>query len=499
MMRPPENMTEIGTFDPPRAPLRRSLRIGVFALVLLISTIGVASGCRKERSPDHLNVVIIMIDTLRADHLGTYGAVRPTSPNIDDLALEGVTFDRNWAQAPCTFPSVNSLLTSRYPVHLLKGQRSGDLGIPEGIPTLAEMLKARGYSTHAVSASPIVRATPSSNNNRGEFGRGFDTFNEECLWSTVECVNAFATSILDRISYREKVFEASIPFFLYLHYLDPHDPYRTPSHFNAPFSGRYAGSVDWVENGDPNPLAEMIYDDGEKVEFESTDLAYLEARYDDEIAFVDLGIRALLDRLEEQELIDKTMVVVVSDHGESFMEHGQIKHCYHLYEDNLHTPLIIKVPGMRGSRRVEAATSNLDLVPTILDYVDELLPDEVVGAAAPLSEGFQGRTLRALIEDPAESSGVVEKNLSFAGIGSYRAVTDGRFKLIRNLRSGENRLFDLDADRDEVRDVAQDHRKEFRQLLIALDGWLLKEEGSEGKLAETEETVRQLRALGYLQ
>src|SRR5687767_7381233 len=143
-------------------------------LARILACAALLCGCAAPE-PERLNVLVVMLDTLRADHVGAYGYPRPTTPNLDALAARSHLFESARAQSSCTFPSVNSLLTSRYPADFL-AQPGGSFGIPEGIPSLAEMLAERGWQTAAVSASPIVRATPGHHNPHGGFGRGFATF-----------------------------------------------------------------------------------------------------------------------------------------------------------------------------------------------------------------------------------------------------------------------------------------------------------------------------------
>jgi len=149
----------------------------------------------------------MLVDTLRADHMSLYGYERATTPFIDGFAADAVVFDRARSQAGCTFPSVNSLFTSRYAFDFYR-QGESQMGIPAEYPTIAEILRARGYHTIAVSASPIVRLTPTKENPNGGFGAGFEVFDESCLWDDAECVNARALKLLG---------DTRETFFLYLH------------------------------------------------------------------------------------------------------------------------------------------------------------------------------------------------------------------------------------------------------------------------------------------
>jgi len=186
----------------------RTLMVSGFFLVAI--GCGPVDFTPPEPSPP-VNVIFIMVDTLRADHTSVHGYHRSTTPFLEQLAERSVVFERARAQAGCTFPSVNSILTSRYPFDFYRDGFT-DMGIPEEIPSLAEILRGHGYATAAVSASPIVRATPCEFNPSAGFGRGFDVFDESCLWGSAKCVNQKPLEVLTTIEG---------PFFLYLHYMDP--------------------------------------------------------------------------------------------------------------------------------------------------------------------------------------------------------------------------------------------------------------------------------------
>ena len=204
---------------------RAGQRVGQNLLQLALLGL-IACGAPEEAKQLPHNVILMMIDTLRADHLSGYGYSRTTSPRLDAFGRENLFFEDVRSQAACTSPSVSSLLTSRSPLVLLDQPR-GHIGIPETLPSLAEILSERGYWTLAVSASPIVRKSPSEANRFGEFDRGFALFSEKCFAEDASCVNEETLRLLATITQ---------PFFLYLHYMDPHGPYRPPPHFDRPFS-----------------------------------------------------------------------------------------------------------------------------------------------------------------------------------------------------------------------------------------------------------------------
>ncbi len=451
---------------------------GFSALGVAAALVAAAGGgCAAPASRDW-NVVVVMVDTLRADHLGAYGYGRDTSPTLDRFAAANVLFADHRSQAPCTFPSVNSLLASRSP-QIFFGRPAGDLGMLERFPSLAEILHARGYATIAVSASPVVRATPSGVNSVGGFGRGFDLFLERCLWNGGDCVNADAVGHLAVVRQ---------PFLMYLHYMDAHDPYLPPASHPRRFATAYAGDKSWVRAGDPNPIAKMIHAGGPDVELTDEDLRHLIDLYDDSIAFFDHQFGLLLAALAEREMLARTLIAVVADHGESFLEHGAVKHCRNLHETELKTPWLMSVPGLAGPVRIEGPTANLDVVPTILDLLDK----------DPSAYGFEGRSLRRAIERAEPVAGLV-----FGRWGDAASAADGRYKLIESLGgAAAPRLYDLDADPGEREDVLERDRRAYQRLAAGLEEWLAAvEPGARGRRGreQAEEAIRQLRAVGYLQ
>jgi len=421
-----------------------------------------------------LNVIVLLIDTLRADHLGMYGYARPTSPRLDAFARRGLLFKNARSQAPCTFPSVNSLLTSRDPAHFL-GQAGGRFGIPKRFTTLQEVLGERGYKTMAVSASPIVRKSPHKLNPHGGFDRGFDVFDEQCLQRRAPC--------LARVT-QELLAQPAEPFFLYLHYFDPHYAYEPPDEVRHTFT--VPGRRRLPRGRDLDTVSESYYKKGPRIELSEEDQRLVVGLYDEEILFMDRHIGLLLDWLEEQGLLRRSLVAVVADHGEEFFDHGHVFHCRTLYDAVLRTPMILSLPGARRAAVIEAPVENRDLMPTILDYLG------IDATALPL----EGQSLRPLIEE-----GRAVRERAFAQQLGFRSVADRSHKLIVDLYTGGFTLFDLEADPGETRDVLHQQRREFRALKDALWAHLDAVEGGAANrttLRRAEESLAALRALGYL-
>jgi arylsulfatase len=445
---------------------RTSILAGSLLVLLL-------TACSREDGGPR-NVLLVVVDTLRADRLSLYGYPRPTSPNLDVFAREGVTFLNARSPAGCTFPSVNALLTSRDPA-LFLGQPSG-MGIPKTVRSLPEILRDHGYATAAVSASPIVRNTPSRVNPAGGFGRGFQTFDEDCWRKHAACVNEKALGLVRTLPE---------PWFLYLHYMEPHAPYRPAADHPRKFAPMNPKGVrPWARRGEAFPIARRLYDGNTQYQFGPRDLAHLSDLYDEEIAYFDEQLKKILDDLRDRDLLDRTAIVLTADHGEELYEHGHFGHCRNLaYETVLKTPLVMSLPGARPERR-QSLADNLDIVPTLLDYLG--LP--------AAGQTFDGKNLRPVIEKDQPI-----RRLAFGLQGVTRTATDGTLKLTFDLATGRAQLFDLKADSGEKTDLSARRPEDTRRLQYALLRWMETREGSAGESRrKAEELEKKLKALGYL-
>jgi arylsulfatase A-like enzyme len=442
---------------------------------------------------DRPNVVLILVDTLRADHLGIYGYARPTSPNLDRFFAGGAVFESARSQAACTFPSVNSLLTSRDALEFV-GKPHGEFGIPEGFRSVAEILRAAGYRTVAVSASPIVRQSPSQHNPVGGFGRGFDVFDEACLWSSARCVNARTLEHLRAVPHGR-------PFFLYLHYMDPHDPYMPPNEHAKRFARAYRGHA-FIAAGDPNPLVASLYGWDAKLrqlhppfppkDLGPRDLQHLVDLYDDEIAYFDEELGELLQRLGNRGVLNDAIVAFVSDHGEQFLEHDHVKHCLgSLHDEAIRTPFLLRGPGVSAGRRVKRPVANLDLVPTLLDYAGVTV-DGI---------GLEGHSLRRLADDNGRGSDLPEPRYVFSTQGRFYSATDGRMKFMIDIKASERSLYDLQSDPGERINLAAERDDEVARLTevlrLRVDRVSGRKRAAE-RLRNADAVEERLRALGYL-
>lgn len=292
-----------------------------------------------RRQPD---IIVLLLDTTRADHLGAYGYARDTSPCMDRFARENTLYANAYSTAPWTPPSVATIFTGLYPssheIYPTEGclgrRQTGGLEfprIPWQLPTMARLLRDNGYDTAAVTPNHWI-------GKEMGFHHGFDSFvfRKNAI---AETVNEEAIAALERLASVER----RSPFFLYLHYFDPHWTYNPPRPYLAMFDERMP------EDGYSEKARRSING------------------YDAELRYMDDYIQKLFVYLQSKDLYDSSMIVLVGDHGEQFEEHGQLGHGYQLFNEELRVPLIVKFPGHNPPRRVDTVVSTVDLLPTVLD------------------------------------------------------------------------------------------------------------------------------------
>jgi arylsulfatase A-like enzyme len=315
------------------------------------SPVVVSAPARRATRP---NVLFILVDTLRRDHLTPYGYTRDTSPEIARwLAGPGAVVEDAYSQAPWTLPSVVSFLTGRYPGELL-GDDLGGYRIPDAVDPLAVRMQKLGYRTGGFIANPTLHAGAG-------FGRGFDTFfappaDIEWIRRHADELNAHA---LPWLTAHQS--PGSKPFFLYVHYIDPHDPYENPEIVDgkSPFLPGYTGPVtgQWVHGV---YVGRQVLPDPER------DLEQIVALYDSEVHYVDRHIGALLASLSPETLAN-TLIVLTADHGEELFDHGGWKHGQTLYEEQIHVPLLLRWDGhIPAGKRLAGTVRLLDLMPTLV-------------------------------------------------------------------------------------------------------------------------------------
>jgi arylsulfatase A-like enzyme len=422
-------------------------------------------------------VVLVTIDALRADRLGMYGYTRETSPNIDAFARESIVVEDAIAQAPYTKASIASLFTGLYPTahktytvsatvaDAMDGEVEGALPLtdvlPPSVTTLAEALKVRGYRTAAFTTNPFLVSDFG-------FAQGFDTF---------EFVSAEDFAPADQVLARalRVIGSTARPLFLWVHLMEPHSPY-TPDEL----SRRLLPPI-----LPPRPIPPDVSVPPYLAERRSNDLRVYESLYDAEIRSVDTALGGFFDALRQRAAWNDTVVVLTADHGEQFLEHGELEHNTALYDELIRVPLIMRVPGI-APRHVSAQAQLVDVMPTLL----------AVAGASPI-DGIHGQDLRPLLRGER-----VPQEPAFAErVGQQFAVRTREWKLISG--PGENReLYALARDPGEQHSIAHAGRMAEMERLLArlLDAAIKSGSRIAGETAPVDAATKErLESLGYVQ
>lgn len=445
--------------------LRLALRAGKGDLLLgrprVVSEARASPPASPNKARARPNVVVYLVDTLRADHLGCYGYPKPVSPHLDRFAEGATLFETAIAQAPWTRPSVTSVLTGLGPLE--HGVRTLEDRLPDAAETLPERLRAAGYRTAAFSTNWHVSVETG-------LGQGFDDFVFFPQDPDSAAVNRRVLAWLD-------AHQGAEPFFLYIHALDPHAPYTPPPDLRrrfAPAARPQAGTTESLKR---------IYAVRGKRRAER--IAEVAPLYDAEIAANDRSFGALLAALKERKLFEESLIVFVSDHGEALGEHQDFGHARSLYADQLDVPLVVKLPFQKRGERVSRLAQHVDLLPTVL-----------AAAGLPPASGLPGEDLfgPARQREPAAFS-----HLSYSGREGMSVVFDG-WKRIEPWSRKLGERPELYREGDERRDLAAENpvRNGFLGSLLRAE----KLRGRHGLRPEEagmdEETRRGLEALGYL-
>jgi arylsulfatase A-like enzyme len=426
-----------------------------------------------------LNVLLVVLDAARASSLGCYGYAAPTSPEVDRLASEGIVFERAYTPAVYTLGAMSSLWTSQYP-----DRHHAEVSYADRLPadrlTLAQALAARGVHTAGFVNNAMAGTAFGFERGFAEFTEVFRLFPE--LGSRAEGFRRVLPQWLEKNKAR--------PFFAYVHVREPHSPYDPPPPFNARFGPDAPLDLEqrrgraWytdVNQGRVKPTADEI--------------AHLRRLYDGNLAYADQEVGRLRQALQEAGLLEKTVLVITADHGEQLYEHGYISHSAQVYEQSVRVPLVVRLPQGRGPRgvRVREMVDLLDLAPTVVDVL--------LGAGVgPAAREFQGRSLLPVIAGAPGKAAVLSRTVWERPVYALR---DARYKLMYDSRTGQGKLFDLEADPGETRDLARErplradwYRQTLQQWLSGLaEGSAHAATGSAEKL--TPEQCENLKSLHY--
>ena len=372
-----------------------------------------AAACSRESSFQNAPVILISVDTLRADHLPAYGYTRVRTPNIDSLASQATLFEQAYSHSPQTLPAHTSILSGQLPFD--HGVRDNiGFTVKPGQWFVQRALHDRGWPTGGFVSAYVLRSATGIH-------QGFDTFDSDLPAASPEMsIGQVQRDGAQTLAAAEKWLSArgSTPFFLFLHFYEPHKPYAPPARF-----AQY----------DP---------------------------YDGEIAYADELVGRLFDRLRAAKLFDRSTIVLLADHGEGLGDHGEQEHGMFLYRETTHVPLMVKLPGRRGARRVGTPVQHIDVAPTILDLL-----------GMPARAELRGRSLRPLLDGTGTlpDAGIYSEALYSRyhfGWSELYALTDSRYRLIRAPR---DELYDLQRDPKETTSVAADRPQVKQAMRAALE------------------------------
>lgn len=443
--------------------------------------------CAKT-PPQRPNILLITLDTTRRDHLSCYGYPQEITPHIDGLAEEGLRYEKAMSPSSWTFPAHVSLFTGMLPTH-----HSSHFGSDESatglslsfytmhpmLPTLPEELSKAGYSTQGIIAGPTI-------SSRFGISRGFDNYDDRLPESKVIAKRPGdeVTSLAIRFLKDYRISQNKKPFFLFLNYFDPHNPYKAPTPWGT---GEIAEDIYNVRSGRYDDVYKGTRDLTEK------ERDILLQQYRDEIRFMDSEIGRLFNEMRRLEVYDSTMIVVTADHGESFGEHRLMEHGRALYEELIQVPLIIKYP-LKDKRQgtVTRRVSTTSIMPTILKYIGHPVPKTVKG-------GTLDEDNHMLVAE------VFRDNVWTETFGSrydmdQKAIYEGDFKWIWRSK-GDPELYNVSKDPEEKNNLAGKSKDLENRLQSRLRPLI--EESREFSFLTTpeldQELRRRLKALGYMQ
>lgn len=436
-----------------------------------------ARGEALRRGLQGSNVLLIVLDAARAEEFGAYGYTRPTTPEIDRIAAQGVVFEDAFTPAVYTLAAMSSVWTSQYP-----DRNHSEASYAERLPadrlTLAEVLTTARIHSAGFVANAVAGAAMGFDRGFSEFHEVYRTFPD--LGSRAEVFGRLIPGWLDRRG-RQR-------FFAYLHVREPHFPYDPPAPFDTRFGPDAPLTV--AERRDKTWYTDVNQG---RVDPTQAEIEHLRRLYDGNLAYADREVGRIRDALERDGLWDRTVVIITADHGEQLYEHGYISHSAQVYDESMHIPLIVRFPKGKGPSgiRVKGFVDLLDLAPTVLD---------VFGLRGADSGRFHGRSLLPVIEGASGKPAILSRTVWDRPVYALR---DEAYKLIYDTRTGRTLLFDLRSDPREDRDLSASDPLRTAYYREALQEWVQALRPRPGAPPAERATISRaqcenLKALGYL-
>lgn len=453
--------------------------LGFFILVLNLSIVI----DRKINTQDGPNVIFIVVDALRADHISSYGYERLTSPNIDGLISDGIVFENAISQGNMTTLSMPSMFTGLYTsdhgAHMLRKIETRFAPVSDRFATIAEVFKNAGYITQAVSCQPWV--SPETG-----YGQGFDNF---------EIVSDSSNNLSDQITVERALEwidkESGKKFFLFLNLMGPHTPYNPPQPYDTLYSQEYKHKSKMISDLNNFYLQQnhgeyyKLLMDIDRKNVSKEEVNQLLSLYDGKITFTDYQIGRLLDKLKALNIYDNTMIVLTADHGEAFLEHGMFLHGRSLFNEELHVPLVMtyqeKLP---KGKKVKNIVELVDILPTVAN---------ITGIS------LSGIKMRGVPLYPMTN---ISDHFAYSeGSGHVKYRTD-KWSLICDSGDWSCELYDLENDRNELNNIIENNHSialEMKKgLLKVVDNKMYPSISTVKTRMIPEETQKTLKSLGYL-
>jgi len=504
-------------------PLFLSRSFAVMALVIFIfigislflkqKPLVVPDNTKKSSSrSDQPNVLLIVMDTVRADHLSVYGYERDTTPNLRNFAKNATLYTQAIAPSNMTLSTHGSIFTGLYArthrAHFSIPNYPTGRPLDEKFQTLAEILSEKGYFSSAIIGNTIYLSLYHGLNqgfkyldarNRVPFlGQAqpyylkqvirniliniFPLSTFELKWRRAEEINEGAFDVLQRAK------KNNMPFFLFINYMDAHWPYLPPSPFDNIFPGKAGRFTTERYN--------KIKDEVINLERNISDIEsrHLVSQYDGGIAYIDSQIGKLIERLKELDLYENTLLIITSDHGEVFGERNIIEHSFALYQDEIHVPLIIHYPNNKEGHIIDDVVSLVDIMPTILELLGDETPEELQGNSLL---NMRAGNLRTVISE--SFTGANEKKKYAHRFQPEWAIFSGSSKFIKSA-DGRREFYDLSSDPSETRNLFKTDHHESEKLEKELNEWLKTVKNESGSPVDYDrKNIERLKTLGYVE
>lgn len=447
--------------------LKKKTLVFMFSLLFFNSYIHFA---RAESTHEKQNVILILVDTLRADHLSCYGYERKTTPNIDEFAKDSIVFKNAFSTSPWTTASIGSMLTSQYPRSL--GITSEPVVLNDKFVTLAELFKEEDYMTMGIVSCTYVSSSLG-------FNQGFDGYDEA---EAIDREHISSPTVTKKvISFLEQ--HKDDQFFLFVHYFDPHIEYFVHDKYN--YYPEYKGPV---KSGLlVAKFLQMVPD------MTADDIRFVIAAYDSEISFTDEHIGKVFNKLKELGLYDNALIIFTGDHGEEFLEREDRGWNHErVFNTVIHVPWIIKLPGNKRKEIIDENVSMINLMPTIAYLANLNIPNDYL---------YEGKVVDIDNKESWEHEDIFSETKRFNDMQSI--IKNGK-KLIKDIKSKKDMLFDLVDDFAEKIDISQEYKGlsiELNSLLVRWDAHI-KMRNKEFKAEKpnfTQEQINNLKSLGYIQ